>query len=202
MSQLNFTTLLLRYGEISLKSDKVRRRFEKQLEVNIKYVLDKEKIAYKIERLPLQGRFFIHTDSIEETAKILSEVFGIVSISPVKKVNSELSAIFDEGLKFADVLIKKDNTFAIRVRRSGQHEYTSQDVANEVGALINKKFNKRNIKVDLTNPDVTIFIEIRGKWAYIFKDTIDGLGGFPYNSQDNLVSLFFGDFPIPEFYRT
>ena len=88
MSQLNFTTLLLRYGEISLKSDKVRRRFEKQLEVNIKYVLDKEKIAYKIERLPLQGRFFIHTDSIEETAKILSEVFGIVSISPVKKVNS------------------------------------------------------------------------------------------------------------------
>ncbi|MFX0137699.1 MAG: tRNA sulfurtransferase [Candidatus Hodarchaeota archaeon] len=194
MRELNFTTLLLRYGEISLKSDKVRRRFEKQLADNIKYVLDKEKIAYKLERLPLQGRFFIHTDKIEETAKILSDVFGIVSISPVKITSSELSVIIDEGLNFADVLIKKNNSFAIRVRRSGQHEYTSQDVANEVGAFINKKFTKRNIKVDLNNPDVTIFIEIRGKWAYIFKDIITGLSGFPYNSQDNLVSLFFGDF--------
>ncbi len=194
MSQLNFTTLLLRYGEISLKSDKVRRRFEKKLEENIKYVLDKEKISYKLERLPLQGRFYVHTEKIEETAKILSETFGIVSISPVKKVSSKLSAILDEILNFSDILIKNNNTFAIRVRRSGQHEYTSQDVANQVGDFINKKFDKRNIKVDLTKPDVTIFIEIRDEWAYIFKDIIEGLGGFPYNSQDNLVSLFFGDF--------
>lgn len=191
MNRLN--KLLIRYGEISLKSDRVRSRFEKILIRNIKYVLDKESISYTITHLPLQGRIFVETDSPKKATDILSNVFGIVSISPTIRVSSELSNILEEALNLATIFIKNKNNFAIRVRRSGTHDYTSQEIANQAGALINKELKDRNIKVDLKNPDIIIFIEIRDKWAYIFKDIINGLGGLPYNSQGKLVSFFFGD---------
>ncbi|MHA1378711.1 MAG: THUMP domain-containing protein [Candidatus Helarchaeota archaeon] len=187
-------TILVRYGEIALKSSKVRKRFEKQLENNLKFVLNKEKISFKIKRLPLQGRIFIDTELIDKTIEILSNVFGIVSISPVIRVNSDINVILKKSLEFAKANIKENESFAIRVRRSGNHNFTSQDIANQVGNLINKEMKDKNIKVNLTKPDLIIYIEIRDEWAYIFKDIINGIGGFPYNTQDKLVSIFFGDF--------
>jgi len=186
--------ILIRYGEIALKSPKVRRKFEKQLENNIKHVLNKNKIPFTLTRLPLQGRIFIDTNKIEKSVEILSNVFGIVSLSPVVRVSSEKTKILDKSLNYAQEIIKEKNSFAIRVRRSGNQNYASQDIANEVGALINEKLKERNVKVNLNNPNVTIFIEIRDNWAYIFDKVIEGLGGFPYNTQDKLVSFFFGDF--------
>jgi len=58
-----FDLIIVRYAEIGLKSESVRRRFERQLIENIRYALDRESIAATIQTK--RGRIFLITGQIE-----------------------------------------------------------------------------------------------------------------------------------------
>ena len=51
----------------------------------------------------------------------------------------------------------------------------------------------RGIRVDLSSPDVVIFIEVRGKTAYIIADRFPGPGGLPMGTQGRVVVLVDGE---------
>jgi thiamine biosynthesis protein ThiI len=55
--------------------------------------------------------------------------------------------------------------------------------------------------VDLTSPDQSLYVEVRNESAYLFTDTIDGVGGMPTGSQGKVVcTLSSGlDSPIAAF---
>ena len=73
---MNYDLILARYGEIGVKSSKIRARFEKRLVKNIKATLE-----CKVERN--QGRIYIHPKNFDEGIEKLNHVFGVVSYSPV-----------------------------------------------------------------------------------------------------------------------
>jgi thiamine biosynthesis protein ThiI len=58
-----------------------------------------------------------------------------------------------------------------------------------VGNAVLTEFRNRNLAVNLTAPDVKIYIEIRGKRAYIFSEKHVGPGGFPLGTQGKAVAL-------------
>ena len=65
-------------------------------------------------------------------------------------------------------------------------EFTSQEMAAHCGGVV------RNVvlaPVDLTNPDLTIFVEIREDDAYIYHEKIRGPGGLPLGTQGKVVVL-------------
>jgi thiamine biosynthesis protein ThiI len=82
--------------------------------------------------------------------------------------------------------LTKEKSFAIRATRAGTHSFTSQDVAVHVGNDIVKITNAR---VDLTHPDIEIFIEIRNKKAFIFTTKISGPSGLPVGTQGTILAL-------------
>ncbi len=181
---MKYELIIVRYGEISLKSKYTRKLFERILVKNIKNAFKKEEIDnnFKKER----GRIYIYTKEIEKSLAILKKIFGIVSFSPAKKTDSSISSISKLAVDFSKIWLKKDMSFAIRVKRSGEHNYTSQDIAIKVGDEIVKNFNA---SVDLTNPDFELFIEIRNKDSFIFCEKIDGPSGMPLGSQDNVLCI-------------
>jgi thiamine biosynthesis protein ThiI len=82
--------------------------------------------------------------------------------------------------------ITSKTSFALKVRREGNHEYTSRDVAVHLGNVVVKE---TKAKVDLSNPDVTVYIEIRDKNAFFFFEKYLGPGGLPLGSQGKVLSL-------------
>ncbi len=180
-------TLLVRYGEIGLKSASVRRRFEQQLVADIR-------TRHALARVPCvisqsRGRIFIDSDDWRKSCEILSRTMGIVSFSPVTKVTSELDGLTIASLEYAEPLLSKGSSFAIRSRRSGNHSYTSQTLAEHLGEAVLKKYADREIRVSLDEPDVELFVEVREKDAYLFSSSLPGPGGMPLGTQGRMLCV-------------
>jgi thiamine biosynthesis protein ThiI len=188
--------VLVRYGELSLKSTPVRSFMENILIRNIKWRLNRKKIPYKsITRE--RGRIFLDSDFPRKVCETLSNVFGIVSISPVLETSTDIEEIVHLSEKVAERIIGPNETFAVRARRVGSHKFTSIDVERIVGEAILTKTSNLNTKVNLKQPDKYIFIEVREKKAYVYHEIFKGPGGLPYGSEGKIVSLFSGGIDSP-----
>ncbi|GAB4316052.1 MAG: tRNA 4-thiouridine(8) synthase ThiI [Methanobacteriaceae archaeon] len=188
--------IIIRYGELGIKSPRVRRRFEKKLISNIKNVVEGN-ISYK------EGRLFLNPEDYDNALEKLKKIPGIVSFSPVIETQTNHNSIEIAVKNYIDNLISKeifspDKSFAVRCKRVGSHEFTSQELAGFCGSVI---VNNIGAPVNLSNPDFELFIEVRNDKTYIFHEKIIGIGGLPLGTQGRVISLVSGgiDSPVATF---
>lgn len=179
-------TVIVRYGELALKSRRVRRHLEQRLCENIEFSL--KGVDYELRKL--RGRILVDTKMAGEVEKRLVAVPGVVSVSSATETEATLEAIRSAAVREAKKVLTPDSSFAVLTRRIGEHPFSSQDVNKEVGAAILEA--APGSKVDLSTPDHRIFIEIRQDSSYIFSEILDGIGGLPVGSQGKVVALFSG----------
>lgn len=179
-------------GEISLKSKPVEKRFNSILLNNMRTALEKNKIVIeRIEKFP--GRFFIYckeTDLIN-AQKILQKVFGIHAIALAEAHFSEnisLQELKEKAFAFSKDFLKNAKTFAVRCSRAGKHSFSSQEVNVEVGAFLLEKIP--SLKVNLSVPQKTLFIEIKDKKFYFYSEETACFNGLPSGVEGN-VGVFF-----------
>ncbi len=176
--------IIARYGEVGIKSNRVRRRFENRLINNIKASIDAEVKVY-------QARIFIFPNDFDDAIEKLERIFGIVSYSPAVSTKASFEDIENSLSSYAEKLhdeglLDENTKFAISCRRVGTHEFSSQEMAAFAGAVVVRKYSS---PVDLTNPELTIYLEVRDNDAYIFHEKIPGPGGLPLGTQGKVVSL-------------
>lgn len=176
---------LVRYGEIGLKSSQVRRRFRDRLMTNIQDAFVNEGVECLTSAE--EGRVYVTSENEEVAGHILSRTFGVVSFSPVLETPSSLEEIIENALAYFDDDLTDGTSFAVRARRFGTHPYSSQDLASELGSAVLAK--RAGMKVNLTEPDLEIFVEVRQNVGYIYRDVIAGPGGMPLGSQGKVVGL-------------
>ncbi|MCL2550415.1 MAG: tRNA 4-thiouridine(8) synthase ThiI [Methanimicrococcus sp.] len=191
------TILIVRYGELSLKSKGVRDRYEQILKNNIQQMLDYCGVQYSQVQRDF-GRIFVHTEDIGAAAAV-SRVFGVVSVSSAYTCSSVPEDITSLCAAVGAADIGSGETFAVRARRSGNHSFTSNDIAKECGDAIWNQLteNGKTPAVDLKNPDKEIFVEVRQKQSYIYFDALKGPGGFPTGTQSKMVVLLSGGIDSP-----
>lgn len=190
-------TVIVRLGgEIGIKSAWTRRTYEKRLIQNIKSTLKHHNIPYE-NIIRQQGRIYIKTSQAKKVALKLTKVFGISSLSPTSQTTSKLGDITTQSLKLAKRKLQKQNSFAVKCKRVGTHPYTSRDICQQIGQEILKVFQKLQLKVNLTNPDIVIGIEIRQNNAYIYTDTIAAPDGLPIGTQPKTIALLKTDLNSP-----
>ncbi len=188
-------TVLVAYGEISLKSPPVRRRLERILARQIASMLRRRGLG-EHRVYGGYGRLYVE-DAGREEAEAVAEVFGVVSAMPAYKTSAELESIIDLAVKVAEERIEDGASFAVRPKVVGEHPYTSSDVAIKVGDAVLQHLSHRGVHVNLDNPTVTLYIEVRDGDAYIYTEVIEGFGGLPYGTQGRLVSLLSGGIDSP-----
>lgn len=176
--------IIVRYGEIALKGKETRNYFENYLVNNINNAFKKEKVKSKIKKE--WGRIYIYTKQIKESIIILEKIFGIYSFSPSFETKGDMDSISKLSLFVSKQFLKKEKTFAIRTTRTGKHDFSSQDVSVRIG---NDIVQLMHAKVDLTNPNFELFIEIRDDKAFIFIEKICGTGGMPLGTQGKILAL-------------
>ncbi|MDL2261165.1 tRNA 4-thiouridine(8) synthase ThiI [Methanimicrococcus sp. OttesenSCG-928-J09] len=195
--EMESTIIIVRYGELSLKSKGVRDRYEQILKNNIQQMLDYHGVSFsKIQRD--FGRIFIHSND-PKAVDAAARVFGVVSVSPAHICSSEPSEIVSLCADLGEKMIEDGDTYAVRARRSGNHTFTSNEIARMCGDSIWNKLLEagKTPAVDLTNPDKEVFVEVRQTHSYVYSRTVKGPGGFPTGTQGKMVVLLSGGIDSP-----
>jgi len=178
---------LIRYGELGLKSPGVRRIFERALRRNITSRYADARIECRIESD--WGRIFLWSDDVVFTETLLSRTFGIVSFSRAEETDSSPESICNMAVGVAAPLFKEGMGFAVRARRKGQHPYTSMELARDTGSAIWLANEDKNPRVDLTNPELEIFVEVRQNRAFVYTEKVQGPRGMPLGTQGRVIGI-------------
>ncbi|MGZ4904074.1 MAG: tRNA uracil 4-sulfurtransferase ThiI [Halobacteriota archaeon] len=184
--------VLVRYGEIGIKSDRVRRRCERTLVDNIRKRLAFCNIPYHAVTRDF-GRIFVQTKD-PRAADAVARVFGVVSASRVLISAANLDDIASVGLKLVTPLLTQGKSFGIRARRTGRHNFSSKDIGVVVGQKIVEQLGA---PVKLSQPDAQLFIDVRADRAYLYTEIIRGVGGLPLGTQGKVAALISGGIDSP-----
>jgi len=187
-----YNVILVRYGEIVLKGNN-RSKFEKKLVDNVKYALRDEKVKVTFS----QARLYVEPENTIDLDRIinkLKKVFGIVSISPAVKIESNLDKIRETAVK----LMEEENTgktFKVEARRGDKSfPLQSMEIARQIGGYVLSKV--KGLSVDVTKPDTLLSIEVRES-TYIYIEKIPTLGGMPVGTNGKGLLLVSGGIDSP-----
>ncbi|MEL7646932.1 MAG: tRNA uracil 4-sulfurtransferase ThiI [Sedimentibacter sp.] len=191
-----YNIVAVSFGEIFLKG-KNRGSFEHKLIEQIKFALKeyKDVVVYKEF-----GKVFIETPHLEDMDNIIEKtrkVFGIVAISPSIKTTTDPETIIEKTIELFKYLTEKQDikTFKVNTKRSDKNfPISSMDFSAEVGGKILAQF--QSVKVDVHNPDVEIYIDIK-KNCYISSEKIKTAGGLPIGSGGRALLLLSGGIDSP-----
>lgn len=185
-------SVLIRYHEIALKKGN-RPYFTELLKRNILASV-KDLGPKEIRSLPARLLLTFKNPVDSDVAiKRISTVFGVANFSLVQRTERDMnelrSAILAglNGAQFASFRIdtqRGDKTFPIH----------SPEINRQLGAAVKERSGAR---VDLTNPEFTIFVEILPKDAFFGFNKIPGAGGLPVGGSGRVVSLISGGFDSP-----
>ena len=145
----------------------------------------------KFKVMKKRNRAFVSTDNIEKTIEILQKVPGLVSVSPVMKMELNIDDIEKELLSIAETKLKGNKkTFSVKVKRIGTHEFTSKELESRWGFAVGSKYKN---PVNLSNPEVALNVEVRNDTAFIFTDTYSCAGGLPVGVEGTVCALIQND---------
>jgi thiamine biosynthesis protein ThiI len=186
---------MVRYGEIGIKSEQIRRKYERLLIKNIEAMLGENGIPFD-DIVRERGRIFVLSPDPRAPGAV-SRVFGVVSVSPVAVTGTEIKDVQETAAALGRETIGENHSFAIRARRVGEQAYTSQDIGRMCGDAVFEAVRERNPRVDLKKPDHEIFVEMRENRSYVFSKVVKGVGGMPLGSQGKMVALISGGIDSP-----
>jgi len=173
-------------GELSTKARRTRSRFQNRLAINLRDAFDAEGIDAALE----SGWSRFHVESPDAAfLDPLLRTFGVSSCSVLAgECEADLDTIVATGTAlFAESV--RGRSYAVRARRSGSHGFSSSDIQHRLGAALNP-----GATVDLGNPDVTVFVEVRDERVFFHEDRVRGPSGLPLGVQGHALALISGGF--------
>ena len=181
------SVLLVRYSEIGLKSAPVRRRFENQLKDNMLSMLMEDGVEALVTKNG--ARYYVEATDPDAAVASLRRVFGVGSISVAEECDSSrMEDICSKAAEYSRSRISAGQSFAVKARREGSQGYTSMDVGREAGSAIFIANEDRGVRVDLTDPDVVFYVEVRENRAFVFGEYIRCHAGLPVGSQGKVIA--------------
>ncbi|MDO8537876.1 MAG: THUMP domain-containing protein [archaeon] len=182
--------LLKLASEIHLKSDFVRKEFEEALQQNMRNALKNNKIEIK-QFVKKRGKIILNTNNNKKAIMILKKVFGIHSIAETNYVKAkEISDVQQNVLKYVKPILKKKDSFALRVNRIGSQKFSSTDIAIQCGKAIQQSID---VSVNLDNPKKEIFIELDEDDLFLFSKIEECARGIPVGVEGKIGLLMEGN---------
>ncbi len=183
---------LCHYHEIGLKKGN-RSFFEKRLLQNIHRALSG--LPFK-EARRISGRLIVELlpeSPVKEIGEKLQKVFGIVLCSPAWLSEQDLD-LLQQNL-WSLVQERDFESFKIQARRAQKTFPLNSPQLNErLGAFILERCGKR---VDLGTPELTCYVDIVERYAFLYFEKLSGVKGLPVGSSGKVVVLLSGGIDSP-----
>ena len=184
--------IIAHYQEIALKG-KNRPMFVNKLLDNLRHATKGTGVDHAKDQ---GGRVILSlaSDAREDLVKErVSKVFGIANFALGYRTSNDVEVLKEAVLRH--IRDKSFKSFRITTKR-GYKEYplTSMDVDRLIGAHIREA---TGAKVDLTHPELTIFVEVLAKEAFIYTEKFQGQGGLPVGTSGKVACLLSGGIDSP-----
>ena len=191
MTTFNYDHIVVRYGELSTKG-KNRKDFTKALTNNIK----KRLRAYLgLTYRTLHDGLYIelNDENYELIKEDLKQVFGYAYFSGAILVERDIEEIKKTALELTK---KKDyKTFKMVSKRSDKSfPLISDEINRQVAGHV---LRNSDLKVDVHNPDLKIYVVINQDNAVIMDEKIRGIGGYPTGVNGRAMLMMSGGIDSP-----
>ncbi len=177
--------VMVRYGELFLKSEPVKHHFIGMLLRNIRKALGAAGITCRYETP--RGRILIYGNEPERIAVIVSRIFGIVDVSICHRTSADLQDLNRCAFGLASSRLSAGMSFAVRAKRQHKTGLSSQELGTGIGSYIYDRIP--GLIVDLDDPGYEIFIEVRDFGGLVYDRRIPGPGGLPWGTQGRVLVL-------------
>ena len=180
------------YGEIGTKGTN-RPVFERSLERSIRNSL-KGLAGLQVRRAHQRFLIAVDDEAVSEAKDRLATVFGLVWYAEVKTAPLSYPEILEEAMKvLGDV--EKGSTFRVSARRSDKtFAMGSQDLARKLGQDL---VGRLGLKVDLSEPDATLYVDVLRDQTLLYRKRVKGLGGLPVGVSGRVLHLLSGGIDSP-----
>jgi len=187
--------ILLKQGEIVLKGLN-KREFENRLIANLKRRLE----PYgKFKVYAMQSTVYAEPQGdcdMESALEVAKKVFGASTVTRAAACEKDKVAIVKTASEYLAVELKKAKTFKVESKRSDKRfPMSSIELSQYVGGELHDLFP--HLKPDMTNPELTVHVEIRDLAAYVHGPAEHGAGGLPVGSGGRMVVLLSGGLDSP-----
>lgn len=191
MTTFNYDHIVVRYGELSTKG-KNRKDFTKALTNNIKKRLRTYPgLTYRT----LHDGLYIELngENYELIKEDLKQVFGYAYFSGAILVDRDIEEIKKTALELTK---KKDyKTFKMVSKRSDKSfPLRSDEINRQVAGHV---LRNSDLKVDVHNPDLKIYVVINQENAVIMDEKIKGIGGYPTGVNGRAMLMMSGGIDSP-----
>lgn len=187
------------HAEITIKSRSVRQRHGKVLTNNLRKVLARDDATIYVKWLWDRIEVTATADTEEQQPVVRESIVERLSCTPGI---SWFAEVIERPLDSFDVLAEwvgehwaeriEGQSFAVRVKRKGHHEFNSQQLERYIGGYLLQHAD--NSRVQLKDADVEINLQITDQVIYLVGQRVEGLGGFPIPTQETVLSLMSGGF--------
>jgi len=193
--------VLLKLGEIVLKG-RNRQQFERILHGNIRAAL--RETGVPVDMRQREGVVLLRVADGEsrgpagwwaaagQIADRVRDVPGIVTVAQPLRVAKTPEAVAAAAVALT---AGKPGSFAVRARRRDKRfPLTSAQLAVLVGREVQEA---HGLPVNLSRPDLTVFIEVDSDEVFVFTEGLPGQGGLPVGMSGRGVALMSGGIDSP-----
>ena len=180
---------VVHYSEVALKGNN-RPEFVRALRKNINRALS----GLPHTTTHVESRFLVDADGEEEeVSRRLSSVFGVSWFAPLSVTSQDYGEMLGAVLGLASGA--KGPTFKIAARRTDRSfALSSQELAAKLGGEVARS---TGMKVDLSDPAVTIHVDVVRGRVFSYTDKSKGPGGLPVGTAGRTVHLLSGGIDSP-----
>lgn len=187
---------LLKLGEIVLKGAN-KRQFEDKLRQNVR------------RRMKAYGNFdvyimqsTVYVEPMDDEADIdgaweaCRSIFGLVSLCRCHACEKDLDSIFEAVEAYLGEDLDCAESFKVESKRSDKRfPLTSIGISQEIGGRLAEAHP--NCRVDVHNPEYTVYVEVRDLAAYVHGPAVPGAGGLPTGVGGRGMCLLSGGIDSP-----
>jgi thiamine biosynthesis protein ThiI len=191
---MNNPVIVVHYHEVWLKG-RNRRFFLRELLTSLRLALQ----GLPVKRVePLGDRMIVWLGDgapLQEVIMRIKRVLGIAFYAVAQPAARNMEGLCE--VAWREVEAQTFSNFAIRVKRSDKtFPQSSVETEATIGKYILDRLRaqKRDVRVRLTDPEVTCHVEIMREIALVYAQKIPGAGGLPANTGGRMMCLLSGGF--------
>ncbi|SFP50517.1 thiamine biosynthesis protein ThiI [Oscillibacter sp. PC13] len=187
---------LLKLGEVVLKGLN-RRSFEDKLLANVRRRI---RHCGSFQVTLRQSTIYVEPAQddcdMEAAYTACRQVFGVAAVARAVPCEKTVEAIVATAKAYLGEALAAARSFKVESKRADKTFFmNSIQLSQAVGGDLAELFP--NVTVDVHKPDLTVFVEIREKYAYVHAPAVSGAGGLPVGMGGHAVSLLSGGIDSP-----
>ena len=188
--------ILGKYGELALKGLN-RNQFENSMIRTIRKRVDRcgEFRVYSAQST-------VYIEPLNDEADIdsaydeVGRVFGLSALVRAAVCDKDLDSVCRTAEEYLGGRLDRAVSFKVNSKRADKKfPMTSMELSREVGAYLIEKHP--HLKVEMSEPEVTVICEIRDSAAYVHADQEPGAGGIPTGTGGKAACMLSGGIDSP-----